>query len=275
MEKPTTRDLFTRIRDLRTSFSVSHERIAVFFLEQPFEAALLTATELAQELDMDPATVVRFAQKMGYRGYLELKGDLRTLARTETQTIVPLDSLGQAIQHAKESLSKGFQELWDCLDRADLVQIAEFVGTPCTMLILTDEAGQDLGIWLAAELGSRSFHVVHPGGDPDAQSTALHEVDRYDRALILDVQATPLLGHQCQELSRKKVRTLVISTSSASPILQHADVALRLPPSISATQHHLVRLFSVLLYAVDELQQSNNLPLSEGNGDHPHGGSSA
>jgi DNA-binding MurR/RpiR family transcriptional regulator len=275
MEKPTASDLITRIRDLRPSFSVSHERIAVFLLEQPFEAALLTATELAQELDMDPATVVRFAQKMGYRGYLELKDDLRTLARTETQTVVPLDSLGQAIQHAKDSLSRGFQDFWSSLDRADLVQFAEFVGTPCTTLILTDDVGQGLGTWLATELGSRAFHVVHPGSDPDAQSAAMLEMDRYDRALILEVQVTPLLGHQCQELSRKNVRTLAISSSSASPVVQYADVALKLPPSINDTDHHLIRLFSVLLCAVDELQRSKDLPLSDDDVDHPPGGSSA
>jgi DNA-binding MurR/RpiR family transcriptional regulator len=265
MEEKAPIDVIERIQELRPSLSASHERIAVHILEQPLDSALLTATELAQVLDMDPATVVRFAQKMGFRGYLELKESLRALARRQPRAKRPLDSLGQAIEYAKTSLMHGFEALWDSLDRGDLVQFAEFVGTPCRTLILTDEASHSLGTWLAMELRSRAFHVVYPGGNPDAQSAAMLTIESYDRALILEVEATPLLGHQCQELSRKGVRILAISASPSSPVPQHADVSLRLSAMSTGADlpQNLVQVFSILFHAVDTLHQSNGIAMLE------------
>ena len=57
-----------RIREVRRGLSPSFARLADFLLDSFAEASFLTATELAHSLDLDPATVVRFAQKTGLPG---------------------------------------------------------------------------------------------------------------------------------------------------------------------------------------------------------------
>ncbi len=66
-----------RIREVRGGLSPSFVRLADYLLDSYAEASFLTATELAHTLDLDPATVVRFAQRLGYPGYPELQREIR------------------------------------------------------------------------------------------------------------------------------------------------------------------------------------------------------
>ena len=58
-----------RIRTAYDQFSPSYRKVADFLLDDYRTAAFLNASGVAQYLDVDPATVVRFAQRLGYPGY--------------------------------------------------------------------------------------------------------------------------------------------------------------------------------------------------------------
>jgi len=75
-----------RIRGIRSDLSPSFQVLADFLLDSYSSASFLTATELAYSLDLDPATVVRFAQKLGYAGYPELQREIRQRVKDELLT---------------------------------------------------------------------------------------------------------------------------------------------------------------------------------------------
>ena len=75
-----------RIREIRSDLSPSFEVLANFLLDSYASASFLTATELAYSLDLDPATVVRFAQKLGYAGYPELQSEIQQRVKDELLT---------------------------------------------------------------------------------------------------------------------------------------------------------------------------------------------
>ena len=54
------------IRQERSQMSKSFAKLADFLLDSYVEAAFMTASELAQALNLDAATVVRFSQHLGY-----------------------------------------------------------------------------------------------------------------------------------------------------------------------------------------------------------------
>ena len=58
-----------RIRQARLGMSKSFAKLADFLLDSYIESAFMTASELAHTLDLDAATVVRFAQTLGYSGF--------------------------------------------------------------------------------------------------------------------------------------------------------------------------------------------------------------
>src|SRR5689334_18681145 len=65
------------------SMSVSEKRVLSVLLRDA-EAATFTAAEVAARATTHESTVVRLAQKLGYRGYPELRADLARDAGTAT-----------------------------------------------------------------------------------------------------------------------------------------------------------------------------------------------
>lgn len=61
----------------------NQKKIADFLTQQYHEAAFMNAFALSQRLGVDPATVTRFAQRLGYAGYPELLSDIQAAVRKE------------------------------------------------------------------------------------------------------------------------------------------------------------------------------------------------
>jgi DNA-binding MurR/RpiR family transcriptional regulator len=72
-----------RIKANYNTLSPSFRRLADFILKDPLDVALMTATELAQQMDMDAATVVRFAQTLGYTGFREMIKEIQQVVKEE------------------------------------------------------------------------------------------------------------------------------------------------------------------------------------------------
>lgn len=66
-----------RITRQYSSLSPSFQRIADFILASHQRAAFLSASRLAKHVEVDVATVTRFAQQLGYEGYIELVREIQ------------------------------------------------------------------------------------------------------------------------------------------------------------------------------------------------------
>ena len=83
--------------DLTPSF----QRIAEYILDNTLEVAFLTATELSNKVEVDPATVVRFAQEIGYSGSRDLLSDIQSYVRGKVQERV--EDTGSSSEHVRET----------------------------------------------------------------------------------------------------------------------------------------------------------------------------
>jgi DNA-binding MurR/RpiR family transcriptional regulator len=70
-------DITALISISHDKMSVSHRRIAAYLLEHPDDVALCSMREIAGRLKMDPSTFVRFAKKLSFSGYAELRDIFR------------------------------------------------------------------------------------------------------------------------------------------------------------------------------------------------------
>lgn len=77
-------DFRQRLEDSLPGLTKSQQRISSYLLADYDEAAFLSAADLAQRLDISEATVVRFAQAIGYKGFRELRSCLQGLFRDKT-----------------------------------------------------------------------------------------------------------------------------------------------------------------------------------------------
>ena len=62
-----------RINDKFDSMSESLKRVAGFLLTNKNSVALNTISSIALEVGVQPSTLIRFAQSLGYKGFNEIK----------------------------------------------------------------------------------------------------------------------------------------------------------------------------------------------------------
>src|ERR1700683_4447883 len=73
--------LKTRLIQIKPDLPKRLQQVAAFALENPQEMALGTASSIAARAQVQPSTLVRFAQAIGFGGFSELQGVFRSHLR--------------------------------------------------------------------------------------------------------------------------------------------------------------------------------------------------
>ena len=74
--------ILERIQQEEDRLSIQQKRVAQYILQDCGEAAFMTAAKLAEASGVSEATVIRFANRMGYGRYSQLQEELRMVVRT-------------------------------------------------------------------------------------------------------------------------------------------------------------------------------------------------
>lgn len=218
-----------RVRQVYPHLTKSQKRLADYILASYQEAAFMTATDLAGVLQVNEATVVRFAQRVGYRGYPGLVDDLRALVRDELQgrgaAETPLT--GGAffgVLHAQvEALQRAETRLPATLMREALVLLRQ-----ARQVYVV---GQGISASLAellAEL-ARFVGLKTTVAAADALGLALSLADLDEHCAMVAVAAGPPSEETANALRyarERGARTLAFTWSLTSPVAQAADLAV-------------------------------------------------
>jgi len=104
--------IIERIRERYPGLTANQKRLADYIVSSYHEAAFLTASELARRVGMDESTVVRFAQRLGYRGYPEMMHAIRDALRRDlaiedlTGEPAGIDALAAQVHAQVEALAQ-------------------------------------------------------------------------------------------------------------------------------------------------------------------------
>ncbi len=218
-----------RVRQVYPQLTKSQKRLADYVLASYREAAFMTATNLAQALQLNEATVVRFAQRVGYKGYPGLVDEMRALVRDELQ--------GRAVNEAPQAGGAFYGVLHA---QVEALQRAETRLPPTLMretLVLLRQArevyvvGQGISSSLAqllAEL-ARFVGLKATVAAADALGLALSLADLDEHCAMVAVAAGPPSEETANALRyarERGARTLAFTWSLTSPVAQAADLAV-------------------------------------------------
>jgi DNA-binding MurR/RpiR family transcriptional regulator len=218
-----------RIRSIRSNLSPSHVVLADFLLDSYASAAFLTATELAHSLDLDPATVVRFAQRLDYAGYPELQREIRQRVRNE---LLP----GRAVEantpaQTADSAISDLERFLDLTRRSFPVETAE------QLIAALDEAervviiAEGLAIGPARSLASwlegAGYTVQLAVGDLTDIARALVGGRKRDLAVAVEVvQETQIVSRALSEAREIGLHTAALVAAPSASSTVHADLVL-------------------------------------------------
>jgi DNA-binding MurR/RpiR family transcriptional regulator len=225
--------ILEKIRQVYPELTKSQKKLADFIANSYQEAAFMTASRLARRLDVNEATVIRFAQRLGYPGFPELIHDVQAIVQEELKT----RGEGEGVAAPEEPLVVVLKNEMEALQRAVSHVSADLAHRLTALLRGTRRiyaVGEGLSYHLAGLLALGLAGLGHDAravtGDPASLAVALADLEGTDALIGI------ALGSEDTEIARalraardRGARTLAITASPISKSAQVADVALTSP----------------------------------------------
>lgn len=222
-----------KIQDRYDDLTPSFRKLADFVLQNQLDAAFMTATELADRLDVDAATVVRFAQELGYTGFRELSKEIQDVVRSELKAsyTADLDS-PQDLQLYRALLGNEKHNLELAQDR-----LSEQVNGLLPTLLHAKRiwvVGQGLCVHLAGLCASAlrgvGLPAVRVGTDPLEAAGNLKEVGRGDLVIGFSLSGMDLDTAGVVRFARERgAATYVLAASSVAAAALEAETSIVCP----------------------------------------------
>lgn len=210
-------------------------QVAAFALEHPDEIAFGTVSSIADQAGVQPSTLVRFAQAMGYQGFSELQEVFRSRLRDR---ILSYDErIEQLREHAlatskpnvvfhgfSDAAEKSIAGLRERLDPAALDRAVEAMAKAETIFLIGLRRSFPISSYMAyafGKLGIRSILIDAVGGLAAEQLTFASKRDA-----VLAISFTPYASETvvlAKSAVARGVPLVAISDSPFSPLAQIAD----------------------------------------------------
>lgn len=221
-------------------------QVADFAVDHPQEIAFGRVTDLAAQAGVQPSTLVRFAQTLGYSGFSDLQAVFRAHARQRwpdyRERLETLASGEQAHGADPVSLLHGFvhaaqvslDHLEQTVDRQALERAVQLLSEARSISLVGNRRVYPVALYLAyalRKLGIRCELIDNAGGLGHRQIELLDRTD-----VVLAVSFTPYAAETLDLSSaaaRRGAGVVAITDSPFSPLTQLAETWLE----VAETDH--------------------------------------
>jgi DNA-binding MurR/RpiR family transcriptional regulator len=220
-----------RIRQERSGMSKSFAKLADFLLDSYIESAFMTASELAHRLDLDAATVVRFAQTLDYKGFPDMQREIRQrvlndlLVRPE-QAKEP-ESVPGVVGNAMEELSLALEQTRISLDTDALTKLVEQIGAARRIVVLAENPAQAAAYNLVHFLEQGGFPIYIARSGVEDLARTVHTATLQDLLIALEVSGqSPYIAGALDAAQKRGLPTAAVLGAASLNSARAADVVL-------------------------------------------------
>jgi len=245
-----------RIRRERSGMSKSFAKLADYLLDSYIESAFMTASELAHTLDLDAATVVRFAQTLGYDGFPDLQREIRQRVLKE-MLVRPIqakedNSVAGVVGNALKELTLALEQTRLSLDVDAVARLVEKIGAARRIILLAENPAQAAAYNLVQflEQGGFAVYIARPGVADLART--IHTATPQDLLIALEVNGqAPYIAAALEEARQKGLATAAILGAASLASARAAEVVLaaRAHPSLGVG----ITSIEAIIYALSQL----------------------
>lgn len=220
-----------RIREARPRLSKSFQRLADYILDSYVQAALMTASELAHEVDVDAATVVRFAQTLEYSGFPELQDEIRSRVLEDLflgpKESAKVDTLPALADRAFKDLGDAIERARRLMDPAPIEALLQALSDSKRVFILADASAQSVLDELQRHMqavGILAYRLITEEG---ALARTLSLAGEGDLLLAIDLLGeNPLISATLAQAKSLGVRGVAIVGGASFDAARRADIVL-------------------------------------------------
>lgn len=216
-----------------STLSPSYRRIADFLLDHHNEAAFMTATQLARRVDVNTATVVRFAQRLGYDGYPELLQDVRSIVRSRLAVApvgVPADDATETAVRALNQEAENLKQLMTNLPRDEMMNAMSLLRSARRIYVVGEGHSRNLARLLTGYLESLNLPARDLETDVGSVAAAMHDLSSDD--VVVGVALSP----QCPDTTsilrlarERQAKTIAVVGALSWPVAKAAELAMACP----------------------------------------------
>lgn len=212
--------------------SAIERRIADFLLENAHLLRDYSSQQLADALRISQSSVVKFSQKLGFKGYPDLKFSVgEEIAREKgngrkAAAAVKPDTHAALAESLWRSKAKAEEEtrLINTPDKID--EIAELIGAASKVFLIGLGEDSVCAQAFAAKLSLLGFVAVHYA-DPVLMSSGISTVAAKDVLLVFSEQGKqPTLYQICRQFRERRGKVISVTRHTANPLRAHADASL-------------------------------------------------
>jgi DNA-binding MurR/RpiR family transcriptional regulator len=220
-----------QIRQERSNMSKSFAKLADFLLDSYIEAAFMTASELAQNLDLDAATVVRFSQHLGYDGFPQLQREIRLRVKADLlihpKQAEVRDSVPGIASAAMEDVAISLQQSRSSLDADVMEKLVDRIGQARRIVILAEGPAQPSAYSLVLFMEQGGFPVyIARSGIADLART-VNTATAEDLLVAMEIAGqAPYIARALEESQKKGIPTAAIIGSASLASARFADYVL-------------------------------------------------
>ena len=214
------------------SLSPSFKKIADFILTSHQRVAFMSASRLARHLGVDVATVTRFAQQIGYEGYVELIREIQSTVLEEMKEArAPITA---RLRAAESPFALTLWRDWANLEKtirnispADIERAVGAIRDARRVYFVSEGVGAGLTQATASYLGMSKPDVFALSQGAFDMAMALKDVTAEDVVIGVGFTNYSYAASRALELARKAgAQTIGVIAQPDCPVGQVADVLL-------------------------------------------------
>ena len=257
-----------KLRSERDRMSAIERRIADFILENAQLLRDYSSQQLANALGISQSSVVKFCQKLGFKGYPDLK-----LAINEA--VIRADSNGGALPQPQDVSSANAQGYGLWLRKSEAEEATRLINPPGTLAVVAEAIGRAGTVFiiglgeddlharaLALRLAQLGILTVH--NFDAAHMTASLSAAKPDDVLLAFSEhgLQPALCQLARHMRSQRGKVVTVTRHSANALRALADLALLVaahddrphiePLLYHSALHHLLDRLFIRLYEADD-----------------------
>ncbi|SFJ16266.1 MurR/RpiR family transcriptional regulator [Thermoflavimicrobium dichotomicum] len=261
---------FERIKEKKGQMSKSQLKIVHFIEQHIDEVPFLTVAQLAKRAGVGEATVVRFANYLGFQGYADMQEALQSYLRERLNTVERLkiadDTYAVQNQLAFDILSddiRNIQRTMQTLDRRVFHEAVELITNARSVTIVAFRSSHALGYFLAFYL-RLLLKEVHLLSHSDTMFEHLARLGEED--LVLGITFSRYTARTIQALKfahEKGVKTLAITDQLTSPAVNYSSLHLLAASHLPSFHDSFVAPLSLINALLTAIAKKNYHAISE------------
>jgi DNA-binding MurR/RpiR family transcriptional regulator len=225
-------NVYQLIASKMPQMSKSQAKIAKYILENPNLVPFFTIGKLAEKTGVSEATIVRFANFLGYSGYPELQQYMQYSVQKQLTTVERLHMSHQVYEHEKgvygifQDDIHNIKSTMEQLDLNAFKQAVDSILKADRIYIIANRSATSLGIFLHyyLQIILNNVHILKSMETEVEKTYDLNEKD-----VVIGISFSRYTNSTIKMLSygkKKGATTIAITDNLLSPLVPNADIVL-------------------------------------------------